>query len=409
MLSIEEIIEKRISDRDPFIVGPFYRMTFGKYNGKTALEIFQMSDLSRYLQWVEGQKDKTSFIPLINSLESIKRMDYTYYKQTVPVPEILDRVINIGKYKGKLVSYVCEFDLRYADYYVNMVPTDRKNYDICYEFEVSFNFFRNQRREIIASKSQPEVADLSTNSEMLISKINTESGHIPVPETSTMKQPSRFLSDTLKETFDLYKSGLSIQQICQKRGFTERTINHHISTLVEIGVITIGEIQDISKTVKDTLELYRNEKSLDEISVLRSLSRQTIERHIAQLAIPDKLSETSKVYIDKLSETSKVYTDKLSETLNLTLENYNFGNSIEEIAKIRELTISTIEGHIAKLLAIGKITNISTDLPIHNSIREFIETTGETSLSKIKIQLEDLGETVSFFDIRCVLEKYNRV
>ncbi len=91
-----------------------------------------------------------------------------------------------------------------------------------------------------------------------------------------------------------------------------------------------------------------------------------------------------------------------TDTFHKSLALHREGKSIEEIATVRGLGVSTIEGHIARFIAIGEV--LVTELVSNEKIaviREAIVQHGESGwLSPIK---EALGENYSFGEIRAVL------
>jgi hypothetical protein len=98
------------------------------------------------------------------------------------------------------------------------------------------------------------------------------------------------------------------------------------------------------------------------------------------------------------------------ETYTETLLMYKEGKSIDEIAAARGLTVTTVEGHFARLIKQGEI-NISKVLPPEKlfPILEAIKNQAEPSLTNLKIVL---GDKFSFGEIRMVIaynEKQNNV
>lgn len=96
------------------------------------------------------------------------------------------------------------------------------------------------------------------------------------------------------------------------------------------------------------------------------------------------------------------------ETYKETLLMYKEGKSMEDIAVDRGLTVTTVEGHFARLIKQGEI-NISKVLPPEKlfPILEAIKKQTEPSLTNLKIEL---GDNFSFGEIRMVIaynEKQN--
>ncbi|MBS1933896.1 MAG: helix-turn-helix domain-containing protein, partial [Bacteroidetes bacterium] len=91
---------------------------------------------------------------------------------------------------------------------------------------------------------------------------------------------------------------------------------------------------------------------------------------------------------------------KKGETKNISLQLYREGNKIPDIAKMRGMAVSTIEGHLASFLATGEIR--IEQLLSKNKIEiilEEIEKHPEANSSLIK---EKLGDGYSYNDIKAV-------
>ncbi|MBX9852703.1 MAG: DNA helicase RecQ [Cytophagaceae bacterium] len=95
-------------------------------------------------------------------------------------------------------------------------------------------------------------------------------------------------------------------------------------------------------------------------------------------------------------------TDTKTETLNL----FKQGKKAEEIAEARKMSVSTIEGHLAELIALGEIEleEIVSKEKIA-VIEEAIKLHGETYLSPIKIAL---GDNYSYGEIKAVINSRKR-
>jgi len=95
-----------------------------------------------------------------------------------------------------------------------------------------------------------------------------------------------------------------------------------------------------------------------------------------------------------------------SDTREQTLTLYKQGKSLFEIAHMRDLGLSTIEGHIAHFVLQGKLrASEFVDSRKMVRIREVLDNMGHTPLGPIK---EALGKDVSYGDIKIVLAHMER-
>ncbi|MFI5148245.1 MAG: helix-turn-helix domain-containing protein [Bacteroidia bacterium] len=90
-----------------------------------------------------------------------------------------------------------------------------------------------------------------------------------------------------------------------------------------------------------------------------------------------------------------------------TLALYKEGKNAEQIARHRDMAVSTIEGHLAALVANGEV-NISDFIPevLLETIKAAANKAGDNKLSSIK---HELGEAASYTQIRMVLNHLHRM
>ena len=137
---------------------------------------------------------------------------------------------------------------------------------------------------------------------------------------------------------------------------------------------------------------------------IKGVGKYKVEKYGAQLiAMVVEYCDTYQVEPRQASATkadSKKEAKKDSK--KITYELYLQGNSIKEIAEKREFVTSTIEGHIAHYIRLGKlsINDVVNEEKIA-SIRKAFEDKGRGSLGLVK---EHLGDDFSYGEIRMVLE-----
>ncbi|MBE2289272.1 MAG: DNA helicase RecQ [Chitinophagaceae bacterium] len=128
-----------------------------------------------------------------------------------------------------------------------------------------------------------------------------------------------------------------------------------------------------------------------------------IGRYMAEYKVP------SKMHFKKPKPVKKERTEKPApgSSMDMSLQLFNEGASIEEIAEQRRLSVGTIEGHLAAFIASGDLS-ITKVLPFDKlrAILEMVETTGQYTAAK---PIKDLlGDDYTYGEIRMVLEHYKR-
>ncbi|HRQ52445.1 MAG TPA: helix-turn-helix domain-containing protein, partial [Agriterribacter sp.] len=102
------------------------------------------------------------------------------------------------------------------------------------------------------------------------------------------------------------------------------------------------------------------------------------------------------------AETGITAKPKKGDTQRMSLELFREGKSIAEIAGLREMAVSTIEGHLARFIPTGeiKITDIVPEEKIQTICKAIEETGAGFSTSSVK---EKLGDAYSYSEIRAVM------
>lgn len=91
-------------------------------------------------------------------------------------------------------------------------------------------------------------------------------------------------------------------------------------------------------------------------------------------------------------------------TFMTTFQMYKNGNSIEEIAKIRSLNITTIQNHLARFVENGSID--ANELIDRNKIEPIIEIARTQTVQSLKAIKEELGNDFSYFEINVAIAHY---
>lgn len=87
-----------------------------------------------------------------------------------------------------------------------------------------------------------------------------------------------------------------------------------------------------------------------------------------------------------------------SDTLQKSFQLYREGNSIEEIAAIRKLSVVTIENHLAEFVVIGQME--AGELMDVNKLTAITKTAEQKGILSLKAIKDALGDRYSYFEIR---------
>ncbi|KEY18412.1 DNA helicase RecQ [Kaistella antarctica] len=91
-------------------------------------------------------------------------------------------------------------------------------------------------------------------------------------------------------------------------------------------------------------------------------------------------------------------------TYTTTFQLYKEGNSVEEIANIRNMSLNTIQNHLANFVEVGTIK--ASELMDINKIDPIISIAKTQTILSLKAIKEELGEDYSYFEINVALAFY---
>src|SRR6218665_1161155 len=148
--------------------------------------------------------------------------------------------------------------------------------------------------------------------------------------------------------------------------------------------------------------------SKEELNQISGFGAFKIEKY-GELFLPSiidycKVHQLSSKIIEKKPKKKrelKKTNNNTSGTFATTFELYKAGNTFEEIAKIRNLSINTIQNHLANFVAAGKIE--ADELMDMSKIEPIIEIAKTQNIPSLKAIKDELGEGFSYFEIHIAI------
>jgi ATP-dependent DNA helicase RecQ len=156
-------------------------------------------------------------------------------------------------------------------------------------------------------------------------------------------------------------------------------------------------------------------RSFDEMKQISGFGDYKVSRYgaafldvITRFATANKVE--SKMHFKKAKPVKKDRAEKpaVGSSMDVTLQMFNDGMSIADIAVNRNLSVGTIEAHLSAFIASGDLdVNKAVPPAKVRTVLETIKATGQYTASKPIRDL--LGEEYSYGEIRMVLEYYKRL
>ncbi len=162
-------------------------------------------------------------------------------------------------------------------------------------------------------------------------------------------------------------------------------------------VLSDTSLTELATYLPATLDDLQNIYGFGEIKIKRygKSFLELVNRHREEL----QLNSLMHLKTPKMARGERVERD--SATKQLTLRMFNEGNSVQQIARLRGLSLSTIESHMAFYILVGKVElGRLIDAAKAKAIRETVENLGSSELTPVKLAL---GAGYSFTEIRYVI------
>jgi uncharacterized protein (DUF3820 family) len=226
---------------NPNDIGPYHVFTFGKHSGRTILDIFK-ADTS-YIEWLEQQPIKAK--PMLSVRESIKflralRFNYylNHHKKTEIIPDGAYKM-PFGKHKNKLLGVVFSEDREYCKWIKGEIPNSEQSFDTWITLKQQLEFL--------------EVREL-----------------VKLVEPAKAKE-ANIISDTCEQSYNLYTSGKSIEEIASQRKLKPQTVEDHLAKCVETGLITDTTALGLDIETKNYIINIISEKLCGDASKLKPI------------------------------------------------------------------------------------------------------------------------------------------
>ncbi len=232
--------------------------------------------------------------------------------------------------------------------------------------------------------------------------------------------------DCLKSIYtslsDLHKVGIKfigeldrILPTVEKEGYAHLHQRVSNASVYFENKLTTESVEPLTEHIKVMIPKKKTKKYVKDLQLmLQVIKRQKTAIEQAKLYAEGLLAGTDitellkkekpKVPDTESTETPKQEKAKKGESHKISLEMFQAGKSIQEIAAERNFVVSTIESHLCSFLITGEIViGQLVDLPTQQKIIEVIDEIGPLSSKTIK---ERLSADISYGQIKAVLEVY---
>ncbi len=317
----------------------------------------------------------------------ICRTEYTYFDGTIIAQKALSAVARLGRAS---ISYVVDF-LR-GSRSERIFPEHKKLPTYGVGASIAKDEWRRYIHELMAQGYLKNVMhDLSAHVMLTEKGPPVLSGKEKVMLVAGRHEEE---SDAMPENYrhDLFEQLRMLRADLARDAGVPPFLIFSDATLVELATYfpqTMEELRGISgfgqvKIVRYGQQFLRIVKSYSELHGLTSSLP------------PDRREEISKTPKEETATPTKL----------LTLNLFNAGKSIADIARERELGIATIENHLAYFVSTGELAIEKIVAPEKlPRIVAVIEKVGDLALSPLKAEL---GDEVSYGEIKAVVEEVRR-
>jgi hypothetical protein len=225
------------------------------------------------------------------------------------------------------------------------------------------------------------------------------------------------LRDRLEKGSDYYMSLLSAhiaRLLLHMQTIQWRTgVKGYLTTLGEVDQLLMKKYEDIQKSVIIILGLLNRSTFIDVSAVDKQ--RESLRKQWLDIARSDERAKKPTAFEKagkKTGRKKKAVSDGLTrskaekkDTVELSLELFRLGKTIEQIAAERSITVSTVESHMAKAISSGRL-QLNDFVPSDDSavIESAIHEFGADGLKAVYVAL---NEQYSFGKLRAVAAAMN--
>jgi len=170
--------------------------------------------------------------------------------------------------------------------------------------------------------------------------------------------------------------------------------------------VTVNEIE----TQYVETELSHNSELFDKLRIIRreQAEKENVPPYVifsdaTLMELATYLPQT-KEELNEISGFGTFKIEKYGELFTTSYQMFKAGNSIEEIANIRNLAINTIQNHLVNFVTVGTIK--PSELMDTNKIEPILEIAKSQSIISLKAIKEELGEDYSYFEIHIAIAYY---
>lgn len=134
-----------------------------------------------------------------------------------------------------------------------------------------------------------------------------------------------------------------------------KRVKGYLTSLRDLDILFSKKLEELDKLVHITESIFAGNEQFDfsEFAALRTSEREKMLDKI-RAAVEIKVPEGKRKKSERLSR--KKNKEKEKSTYEVTLELFNSGMTVENIAKERGLAVGTIESHLAKHIETGRIS-----------------------------------------------------
>ncbi|MFO0355939.1 MAG: helix-turn-helix domain-containing protein [Sphingobacteriaceae bacterium] len=166
----------------------------------------------------------------------------------------------------------------------------------------------------------------------------------------------------------------------------EKKTKQYTAELAKLEVLFFEQVKKIDKSVGLCEAIIKGE----------TYTKENYNKLLHDKARETKILENAKTTARNKKEKG-IATEKI-DTKQLTYDLYKLGNSMEQIAEGRKLSLTTVEGHMAYFVATGQLSALDfVSQKKIDEVQKAMERAGSSSLKKIK---EELDPSFSYADIK---------
>uniref|UniRef100_A0A6C0AF19 Uncharacterized protein n=1 Tax=viral metagenome TaxID=1070528 RepID=A0A6C0AF19_9ZZZZ len=168
--SIREIVGD-LYPKSPNVVGPYYEMDFGPYEGHNIMDIFEDAPTYAYWLFKSDSKKNDRYQEAKQSVRILYFLRYDWYCKHNPISKAENHRLTFGKYKDEKLSKIFKNHYEYCKWLVRSIPSRE---DMFEDWHKAQTYLKTEHGMGVSDTDKESVKDINDKNKAKMTKPKQE-------------------------------------------------------------------------------------------------------------------------------------------------------------------------------------------------------------------------------------------